>query len=477
MGVALSMGMKTLRTPTLALTALIAMLGGSRLAFADCPFDPDASSIATLTGDVDAAAAAIPEAAPCTATLGDVVAAASKSPEGKVYAAALLAKLGDVTGNPLSPAQIAGLLANPGAADALLAVSIPQVVAAAKAVNEAHPATEPKKPNYTLPASVDLANAASYFDAGRSSTKPVFGNVLTGDRPSDAAAVSDAQVKSNKAMAEILTRLSMNTGAARADRFTVTYRGHDYRTIDGFTRALADNGNVVTATVNQRIANFIDLSIANADGTTCDVKAAVSIKTGYHAPDGAEVVVPATHSGLRIDVHGPDLEASASYFQGIDGTGFFPEGTSTRQAWVGFKDVEGYAGRKALKAISAAGMWTSVVNDVAAKEHLAGGGYGRTGICDDSVALIQQILTGRTTVYPLSMDHDLMGAYLDGKIAEGGRFAGRYRTLRSAMNALPSDAGSDATQPGRILDSIPYGAGPTPFPGADLARAVLAPRS
>src|SRR4051812_22011282 len=428
MGVALSTGMKTLRAACLL---TLAMLASSRLALADCPFNPDGSPLATLTDDVAAVAAAEgsgetpAEEAPCTATLGDVIDAATKTPEGKVFMAGMLAKLGEATGKPLSPEQIAGLLPDPSAADKLLAVSIPQVVAAAKAANDAaaanpNAAAAPKAPDYKLPQSADLATAASFFPPDRSSRTHEFGNVYYGDGPSDPAEVSDAQVSSNKAMAEILTRLSLNTGKAHADQFSISYKGHPYHTIDSFTRALAANGNTVTATVNHRIANFIDLSIAKPDGSFCDVKAAVSIKTGYQTPDGADVEVPATHSGLRIDVSGPDLNATASYFQGIDGTGFFPEGTSSRQAWVGFKDAEAYSGGQALKAISAAGMWTSVVNEVADKDHLVGGGYGRTGICDDSVAMIQQLVTGRTTIYPLSMDHDLMGGFLDAKAAEGG---------------------------------------------------------
>ena len=472
MGVALSTRMKTLRASTLL---ALGMLAGSRIALADCPFNPDGSALETLTDDVNAAA--IASEAPCTATLGDVIGVAAQSPEGRAYAAALLAKLGEATGNPLSPEQVQGLLADPSAADKLLAVSIPQVVAAAKAVNARGNDAAPNVPSYKLPASADLATAASFFPPARSSRTNEFGNVFYGDAPSDPAQIPDADVSSNLAMAEILTRLSLNTGKAAADQFAINYQGHSYRTLDAFLKALAAHGNTVTATVNQRIANFIDLSLAKPDGTFCDVKAAVSVKTGYHAADGSEIEVPATHSGLRVEVHGPDLNATASYFQGIDGTGFFPEGTSSRQAWVGFHDVEAYSGATALKAISAAGLWTNVVNDIAAKDHLVGGGYGRTGICDDSVAMIQQLVTGRTTIYPLSMDHDLMGAYLDSKAAEAGPLAGRYQKLRRVLDALPSDAVSDPTQPSRILSSIPFGPGKTPFPGADAARAALGPQS
>lgn len=457
----------------LAPALLLVAFGG--VAHADCPFAPDASTtLPDLASDVDAAANATD--APCTATLGDVIGAATSSPEGKAWAAKMLGTLAAEAGHPLSDEQIAGLLADPSAADKLLVVSVPQVVEAAKGLNaasDAHGGADIKPPAYKLPQTVDFADAASYMDATRSAPTKVAGNVFYNDRPSDPSLVSDAQIKSNRAVAEILTRLSMNVGKARADQFTVTYKGHAHRTVDSLLRDLSAHGNTVTAKVNQRIANFIDLSMQKPDGTFCDVKAAVSIKTGLKDAAGNDIVVPATHSGLFVDIHGPDVDSTVAWFQGIDGTGFFPEGTSTRQAWVGGKDVEGYTGAQARKAVSAAGLWTSAVNDVVVEKKLPGGGYARTGICDDSVAMIQKLVTGRTTIYPLSMDHDLMGEYLDRKIAEGGPLAGKYQTLRDTMNALPSDVGTDSTQPARVLNSIPWGPGATPFPEADAARAAL----
>ncbi|HVO32019.1 MAG TPA: hypothetical protein VMV18_14840 [bacterium] len=466
--------MKALALTTATILTLVASV-----AHADCPFDPGASSeLADLGTDVNAAAAAVPT--PCTATLGDVIASATQTPEGAAFAKALISKLAAEAGKPLTDEQIAGLLASPNSVDDLLVASIPQVVKAAKdvqAASDARGGTPAKAPSYELPQKVDFAQAASMMKPTRSSREHVAGNVMYGDGPSDPSLVSDAQIQQNRALAEMLTRLSLNTGKAAADRFTVTYKGRDYSSVDGLLRALAANGNTVSSHITQRVANFIDLSLDHGDGTFCDVKAAVSIRTNQKDADGNDIVVPATHSGLFVDVKGPDMNATVAWFQGVDGTGFFPEGTSTRQAWVGGKDVEGYQGAQALKSVSAAAMWTSVVNDIVAEKKLPGFGYARTGICDDSVAMVQQLVTGRTTVYPLSMDHDLVGEYLDRKIAEGGPLAHRYQTLRNTMNALPSDVGTDPTQRERIIDSIPYGPGPTPFPSADHARAALAPQS
>jgi hypothetical protein len=465
-----------IRVAPFGLLAAFALFASPAVAFADCPFAPDADALATLGGDV-AAAAAAGAPAPCTATLGQVLQDANKTPEGRAYVQATAALVGAQLGRVLSPAEIDALLADPSAIDKLMTVDLASVVAGlrkAQAASDAAGRTNATPPAYKLPSTVDFAAAPSFFDNPKVKPSPIFGNVVHGDNSSD---ISDADAKSNKAIAEIFTRLAMNTGRPAADRFTVNYGGHAFQSVDGLTKALAKNGNTVTATVNQRIANFIDLHIANPDGTYCDVQTAVMIRTGYHAPDGSEITVPATHTGLHIEIHGPDANAAVAFFQGVDGTGFFPEGLSTKQAWVGGKDVETYGGAQAMKAISAAGLWTNVVNDITSTNHLLGEGYGRTGICDDSVAMIQKLVTGRTTIYPLSMDHDLVGAYLDAKAAAGGSLASRYATLRSTMNSLPLDTSANDSAASRIVSSLPFGDGPTPFPGADAARVVLTPGS
>lgn len=453
--------------PTLALAQPVSV---------GCTVDPSNPDLAALCTDVNGAAAAVPD--PCgdsPMNLSEALDAAGNTPERAMLVKSVLGVVARETGREMSPAEIEAAIQDPRVLEGMMTVSIPQVVEGlkkAQAAAAANPdAPPPAAPDFKLPSGVDMANAGSYFDGAAEPPKAVSGGLFRGDKPSD---LPPEQVKAHRALGEVLNRLADNTGKPYADRFKVKYRGETYSTQKAFLDALERNGHTVTATVSQGIANFLDLFVAK-DGQLCEVEAAVRVRTGQLGPDGREVVVPAVHSGLKIRVSGPDVNGAVSFFQGVGGTGFFAEGLSKDQSWSGGRDIETFAGADARRAIAAAGLWRKVVNDTATESGLLGGGYGQTGICNDSVALLQQLVTGRTTIYPLAMDKDLMVKALDAKIAAGGSLAARWKEIRAAVLSLPRDTEADPTQPGRILDSIPFG-DTTPFPGADHARAVLGPQ-
>ena len=441
-----------------------------------CEVDPENPELAAWCGelgDVIDASAAVCGDTPLT--LGDALAAAGDTPERAALVRQVLGVIASETGREMSPLDVASAIRDPKTLESMMTVSVPQVVAGLKRAQAASDARGPAPAEsrvFKLPDGVDLANAPSFFDAAMEPPRTVSGSLKRGDKPSDLDAES---VKRHRAFGEILDRLADNAGKPPLERFRVTYRGHGYSTVDGLLAALERNGHQVTATVSQGVANFLDLYVER-DGQLCEVESGVRIRTGHLGPDGREVIVPAVHSGLKVRIQGPDLNAGVSFFQGVSGTGFFAEGLGKDQSWVGGRDIETYAGGDAKKAIANAAMWRKTVNDLAGDRHLFGGGYGQTGLCNDSVALIQALVTGRTTIYPLAMDKALVTRYLESKVAEKGPLHEQYRTLLRGVRSLPSDAGSDPTQPSRILDSIPYGPGPTPFPGVDHAREVLPPR-
>mgnify|MGYP000582460512 CR=1 FL=1 len=53
-----------------------------------------------------------------------------------------------------------------------------------------------------------------------------------------------------------------------------------------------------------------------------------------------------------------------------------------------------------------AGAFTDVVEDAAKRLNLYADGYGITGVCNDSVAVVQQAVTGNASQYPLLMNDD-----------------------------------------------------------------------
>lgn len=466
-----------MRTLTASLTFVL--LSATSSAFAQpvttCAVDPAHPELGAICETVNEAAR-VADVSPCEGpvSVGDVLALAASSPEHEPVVRALLGAFAKETGRTLSPAEVDALIRDPKRVEELMTVSIPEIVAGlkkAQAAADARGRQPAADPGYTLPNGVDLADAASYMDGTIDGAKPIAEGILRGDLPSDLSA---GQVQSRRALGEILDRLSRNIGEPSANRFRVTYKGSSFSTVDGFLAALERNGNAITATVTQGVANFIDLRIQHPSGGTCEVKTPVMIKTGYRAADGTEITVPAVHSGMNFSFSGPDLDGvEVSFYQGVGGTKFFAAGLGKDQSWSGGHEVERFTGADARKAASGAAFWRDVVEELSQKDGLIGGGYGQTGVCNDSVALLQLMLTGRTTIYPLAMDHARVNAFLDEKIAAGGTLATKYARLKELVGTLPVDTQADPTQPGRILDSIPFGAGPTGYPGADAARETL----
>ncbi len=425
------------------------------------PVSPGLSSLGDVVGEV----------APCSMSLSEAIESMRGTPQARALLESASAAIAKETGVPISAEMLETFLANPAAAESAMTVSVPQVVDALKKAQVVSGGRDPEPIAFKLPSGVDLADAPSYFDGAIEGPKEIAPGILRGDAPSD---LPPEEVKTRRAFGEILDRLASNAGVPASDRFRVTYRGRSYSTIDGFLGALRASGHSVSAGVSQGVANFVDLQLKRPDGGSCEVRTPVLVKTGHFAPDGTELLVPAVHSGLKLDIAGPDVSARVSFFQGVGGTRFFAEGLGKDQSWVGGKIVERFEGDDAVRAASIAGLWRDSVEDMVASDRLVGGGYGQTGVCNDSVALIQLMITGRTTIYPLAMDHERVLRHLDAKIAEGGPLARRYRSLRDAVTRLPFDGGAgDSSQKDRILESIPYGAGSTPFPEADLTRRVL----
>jgi len=227
--------------------------------------------------------------------------------------------------------------------------------------------------------------------------------------------------------------------------------------------------------VFQRVANFIDLREPNADGTSCPILATVMIDTGYKDASGAPITVPGVHSSLRFSISGPDASGDVDFYQGTDGTGFFAAGLNADRAYLGHQESDVFTGRDVVRAAGIASRWREAVASMSSGGNLLAGGYGQTGVCNDSVALIQTMLTGRTTLYPLAMNHGLVDGWLDTQIAKGGPDAAAWQRLRAGVDSLPADTAADPTQPARILSSLPFGPGPNAiFPGVDAARATLA---
>jgi hypothetical protein len=118
-----------------------------------------------------------------------------------------------------------------------------------------------------------------------------------------------------------------------------------------------------------------------------------------------------------------------------------------------------------IDSVRTAGLLAVIINTVGTKYHLPFGGYGLTGVCNDSAALIEYALSGTTNVYPLTFNgkfamHNLRVArdlyrtlerQRDGSSTHGSdpvsadlasleRLIGATMNLFSDTNTLPSEA-------------------------------------
>lgn len=416
--------------------------------------------------------------------LPQVLQSVGSSPQGMVAVTNLAAQLKAKTGKDIPPEVLSAAMANPAALTQALEVSPRELSAGLQSANGSYQAGKLKDAAPAvnlLPLKFDFASLdALSVPSPAPALKEVAPGLFTGDLPST---VPEAQLKRNRVVAEVFQRLSANASAKAEQKFEVRYGGKAFTTLDGFAGALKADGYEVKVSFEQRAANFADLK-AQVPGSNppayLDVPAPMLVKTGFRDALGHEAVVPAAHSEMVVSLRsgpstqGPKLDADVKFYQGISGTGFFPCNTVEAPGWVGHVSHGEVSGEKALQALRLAGDFTDVVNTTAKDKHLYAGGYGLTGVCNDSVAVVQQALLGRADQYPLLMKDELLYAEIQRHLSTAkGADKAAYRALLKAIKELPSDTKPNATMKRRALASIPWGAGQEPFQSTVEARKIL----
>ncbi|GMU59977.1 MAG: hypothetical protein AMXMBFR34_17400 [Myxococcaceae bacterium] len=426
----------------------------------------------------------LPGRYPDAVSFPTVLKAVGNSPQGQAALKEVLDGIKAKTGVEVPAELRAAVLANPEALTKALEVTPGQLSGGILGMNAAYQAGKLKAPAESpklLPQKFDLKDLAS-LDVARpkSELKELAPGLFQGDLPS---AATDAQVKQNRVLAEVFHRLAGNASAADGQKFEVTYNGKSFSTLSDFTAALKKDGYEVNVRFDERIANFSNLKTA-VPGTNppkfVDVPAPLMIKTGIKDAGGKEALVPAVHSEMIISLKpgpntkGPKFEAELKYYQGVSATGFFPANVHADPSWCGRKTVGEASGDKALKAIKLAGAFTDLVNTTAKDKHLYAAGYGVTGVCNDSVAVVQQALTGKASQYPLLMKDSVLMGEIDKRLSDANRADdATFKSLRNAIKDLPSDTRMTPSTKARALASLPWTEGKEPFQSSVDARRIL----
>lgn len=382
-----------------------------------------------------------------------------------------------VTGVKLAESVVNAVIASPDSLTSFFKLTPKQMSQGFLAINMRNNDEPVESPNFRLPKNFNFGTIDSVVvERPVYEVKEIAPGLLRGSTVSN---LDDEAAKQNIVLAEVFDRLGGNANP-RGERFSVNYNGVEYRRIDTFVRALVDAGHEVEATVSHRIANFAELKTRAADGTLLDVPAPLFVRTGIVDENGEEAVVPAVHFELIFSIKpGPNVNGQAiagdiRWFQGASATGFFPVGLAEVPAWLGSNLSEPITGDKALSALQLAGLLSDVINDAARDQDLAAAGYGVTGVCNDTVAIIQHALFGRTTAYPLLMQDETLTDKLQQRLSDDDpRDDQLYMRLLDSIVAVPSDTVMQPDAADRALASFPWVEGTEVFKSSIAARRIL----
>jgi hypothetical protein len=426
----------------------------------------------------------VPGRYPDAVALPQILQAIGSSPQGKATVQALLTQLQAKTGIAIPANVQAAALEHPELATRAFEVSVGQISHGVEGINAAYKAgklkqIEPRQ--LALPQKLDLAQLdAQPFTRPQPEMKELAPGLFMGDLPSTTP---DADLKRNTVMSEVFQRLSSNASTPEGSKFEVAYGGKSFTKLDDFLGALKADGYSVNVSFQERVANFANLKtvVPNSNPPQfLDVPAPLMVKTGMTDAMGKEAVVPSAHSEMIISLRagpttkGPKLDSDQRFFQGINGTGFFPAGAFADPKWCGRVNNAELSGDAAMKAINLAGVFTDVVHQSAKNLDLYADGYGMTGVCNDSVAVVEQAMTGKAHEYPLVMKDATLLGELNRRLGDADKTDdAAAQALKKAIGQLPSDVRQNATSRTRALSSLPWAAGQEPFASTVDARKIL----
>ena len=431
-----------------------------------------------------------PGMVPDAVSLPTVLKAMAGSPQADALITNLVAEMKRALGVDVPPALVAAARANPDRVVDMLALSPRAMRVGFDAVHAHHAVTAATASSSTAP---PPANSKSHqlpltfktstlatIDVKRSAgdLKPLAPGLMRGDVPS--VAVSDAAVKKNVVLAEILDRLADNPGKSKADRFVVEHHGSRFTSVPTFIEALRQDGYTVEAKITHRVADFFALKTQAQDGSILDVPMAAMVKTGFKDAAGNEAIVPSVHSEVVFSIRAgatsadPKLDGDVKWYQGMPNTGFFPCDSMRKSTWTGSVTATTFDDSRASQAMALCAVLGDVIQDVAIQKKMAMSGYGVTGVCNDSVAVIQQAMTGTITGYPLFMRDGVLLPEIETRLKDRNRHDdAALKTLKAAIAAAPSDDVANASAAKRALASMPWAAGQAPFASTEAARAIL----
>ena len=283
---------------------------------------------------------------------------------------------------------------------------------------------------------------------------PLGRGLVRGDGPNELAAEhAEAQ-----RLADVLNRLSANRlGGAKP--FTAVLEGHAAHSPEELVQVLTATGHTVAVHDARYFANFGHLHYNGLD-----VMMPFWINTGIAVPGTGGILprprpllVPVSHAECQWALRGPHLHVDVSHYFGIDGKAEFRTMDTLDQAWVLQRYAHTYTGAQAVEVTRLVGLFTlAYLHEHAARPSLPFGGYYALGVCQDPVSAIETRMTGRSTLFPNTVDSRLFNDPRDPEV-------------NALMASIPKDRAGAEPGPERVFGSLPA----EPGPHGDFAEITI----
>jgi hypothetical protein len=259
-------------------------------------------------------------------------------------------------------------------------------------------------------------------------------------------------------LAEILNRLALTPPSSEdAVGYAVTYAGKTIQTAEALMMGFFETGHAVEVADARYFANFGHLLYKGVD-----VVAPFWLDTRYQVP-GQErsLLTPVSHSQHELRVRGPQINADVAFYFGVDGKAEFRPIVERDQPWILGRRAHVYTGPQALEAVRLASAVAKTFATIqAANPDLPFGGYFTLGVCNDATAIIELGMTGKVTLYPVTLDKTYFADAseasvlaqqlpIDGRGKEGSDELADFGRI---LGALPVEHLSDIPIPGLGAD-------------------------
>ncbi len=166
------------------------------------------------------------------------------------------------------------------------------------------------------------------------------------------------------------------------------------------------------ARVRSSVASFgLGASTAAGDGTWHQIPLALPYRTGL-LRHGLEIESLLPHCCLELELQPPEAAEPVllQYYQGSEGLNGWAAMNDLDRPWQNDRGngTVAYPGpafeaEHLDLALDLCDLMAAVHNSTAAAGQLRFGGYGALGFCIDSTALLEQALTGRSSLFPLTL--------------------------------------------------------------------------